>query len=122
MIRGVPGSTKTTRARQLALELGITDYYEADMFFMMGGVYRWSASRLKDAHTWCQNKTKDALLNGKSVIVANCFVRKWEMKFYLDLAQELGIKVVVEVMEGKYDNVHGVPQDKIEQMRKNFEY
>lgn len=50
LIRGVPGSGKTTYAKTL----GITDHYEADIWFENNGGY--DPARIKLAHEWRQKR------------------------------------------------------------------
>ena len=50
LIRGLPGSGKSTIAKELAVT-GF-EHFEADMFFPVDGVYRYEASRIRHAHTW----------------------------------------------------------------------
>lgn len=56
LIRGLPGSGKSTMARILR-QVGY-EHFEADIFFEDRGVYRYDASRVADAHAWCQRDTK----------------------------------------------------------------
>jgi len=116
LIRGVPGSGKTTYAKTL----GIADHYEADMWFEQNGEY--DPAKIKLAHEWCQKRALAAMQAGRDVVVSNTFTRLWEMDFYKDAARNLGVKVIEQVMTGEWPNVHGVPADKVRQMRQRFEY
>lgn len=116
LVRGVPGSGKTTYAKTL----GIADHYEADMWFEQNGGY--DSSKIKLAHEWCQKKAIAAMQAGRDVVVSNTFTRLWEMQPYKDAACKLGIMVIEKVMTGEWKNVHGVPDDKVRQMRDRFEY
>ena len=51
LVRGIPGSGKSTFARSLG---GV--HYEADMFFLdeMSN-YVFDVTKIKDAHSWCQS-------------------------------------------------------------------
>lgn len=118
-IRGIPGSGKTTIAQKLNAEL-----VEADMFFIhKDGEYKHVKRFIKDAHSWCQQEMKRLLLAGHNVVVANTFIKKWEVENYLKLAQSLGLELEVEVIEakGRYQNVHGVPDEVVERMRRQYE-
>lgn len=116
LIRGVPGSGKTTYAETLELP----DHYEADMWFEDNGGY--DPSKIKLAHEWCQKQAIAAMQAGRDVVVSNTFTRLWEMQPYKDAARSLGIAVIEKVMTGEWRNVHGVPDDKVRQMRERFEY
>ena len=63
-----------------------------------------------------------AMQVGRDVVVSNTFTRLWEMKPYKDAARKLGVEVVERVMTGEWPNSHGVPADKVRQMRERFEY
>lgn len=118
LIRGVPGSGKTTLAETL-LESGVVDaHYEAD-FYMCDreGGYAFDASKLRQCHDLCLGHTSLALSRGLAVAVSNTFTRIWEMQPYLDL----GYRTAVIHCEGRFKNVHGVPSEKVEEMRRRFE-
>lgn len=120
LVRDLPGSGKTTYAKSYE------GFYhvEADMFFVgTDGVYRFSPSKLGEAHTWCQRQAALALERGDSVVVSNTFTRKWEMEAYLDMAVKLSVPVdVVSLQPAKlFPNIHGVPDEAISKMRSRWE-
>lgn len=122
IIRGLPGSGKTTKALEIIKEYPDTKHYEADMYFVSAhGEYIFNSSLLKKAHQWCQTKTEDALKNNHNCIVSNTFTQKWEMQTYLDLAKKYNAEVEILVMKGEYPNIHGVPFNTIEKMKKRWE-
>lgn len=117
LIRGLPGSGKSTIAKQLA---GF-EHYEADMFHMKNGEYCFQSDKVKDAHNWCKQETFNALVCGKNVVVSNTFTRYWEMQDYFEMAKTFGIKPLVIVANGDFENVHNVPKEVIEAMRNRWE-
>ena len=118
LIRGLPGSGKSTMAKSMA---GY-DHYEADMFFVRDGEYRYDAVRIKDAHEWCQRKAREALADGKRVVVSNTFTRRFEMEPYFVMARAFGAGLRIVEATGKWENVHGVPEEVVERMRKRWEH
>ena len=115
LIRGLPGSGKSTRARGLAF-FGF-EHFEADMFFERDGVYRYDSSRIRDAHAWCQKMARQALASGKRAVVSNTFTRLQEMEPYRNMAERVR---VVEV-RGNWGNLHGVPPATVQKMAERWE-
>jgi predicted kinase len=123
LLRGLPGSGKSTLAKSLD---GI--HIEADQFFMIDGEYRFDASKLKDAHNYCFTRTKSYMYihsskdTAERIIVSNTFTQEWEMKPYFELAEKNGYRVYSLIVENRHDGVnqHGVPADKLEQMKNRF--
>jgi len=118
LIRGVSGSGKTTYAKN-----NYPDYnhYEADMYFNKSGKYNYDASKIKDAHIWCQDNTLNSLINGKNTVISNTFIKLWEMEYYLNLSITLNVQIKVLRMTNIYKNIHNVPQEVINRMISSFE-
>lgn len=127
IVRGVPGSGKTTFANQCAAtyrEAGMSSVVLSADDWMVNdeGEYAFDHKRLPEVHSACQRMANMQMMVGTKVIfVANTFVRKWEMEPYLVLAKMWGYTVQVYRMTGEYENVHGVPSDKVAIMRSNME-
>ena len=119
LIRGLPGSGKTTIARTLAL-VGY-EHHEADHYFERGGVYKFDPFELIKAHSWCLERAKHSMARRVRCVVANTFTQRWEMQPYLDAAKAAGVTVRVIEARGEWENCHGVPADAIERMRRRWE-
>lgn len=93
LIRGLPGSGKSSFA-DILLHTGVVNYsFEADDYFLDENLeYRFEASKLKDAHEWCQMNTK-ARLKFDSVVVSNTSTTEKEVETYRKIAEEAGGKV-----------------------------
>ena len=128
IVRGLPGSGKSTFAEAL---VG-SDFLvcEADKYFMVDGEYKFDATKLKQAHESCRNMVetymKDSLVNDqfyREIAVSNTFTQEWEMQAYFDLAEKYGYMVFTVIVENRHGGVnqHGVPDDKLEQMKNRFE-
>jgi len=120
IIRGLCGAGKSTLAKKF-VDQGYLNY-EADMYFVHSdGTYKFDPTKLYQAHSWCQRKTRDTLENGISVVVSNTFTTKKEMKDYLTMAEELGAPVRVIKVIGNFQNVHGVPEEALQRMRDRWQ-
>jgi len=121
LLRGLPGSGKSTVAKLFDKAL----HFEADMYFLdADGNYQFDASKIKNAHNWCRHSVMDAMKEGHPiVVVSNTFTQEWEMEVYYLLAEELGYRVISMIVENRHEgkNIHGCPDDKIEQMKTRFE-
>jgi predicted kinase len=125
LVRGIPGSGKSTFARQL----GCT-HFETDTFFMVDGEYKFDPSKLKQAHSWCQNEVHNAMIlnvttgEHSDIAVSNTFTQEWEMEPYMELAKSWGYRVFSIVVENRHEGVnqHNVPEDKLQAMKDRFEF
>lgn len=121
LIRGVPGSGKSTTAQDISGRYGHI-WIEADHFYEREyGSYAWSPERRKLAHAWCELMIRQHTEEGDSVVVSNTFSKMKEMLPYIELAESNGISWCVIECTGEYQNVHGVPQDKVQEMRNHWE-
>lgn len=129
LLRGLPGSGKSTFANHIWNDYAIC---EADKYFIdkETGEYKFDASKLKQAHEWCRNEVetrmKDHQLNPQyypEIAVSNTFTQEWEMQSYIDLAAKYGYQVVSLIVENRHgnSNVHNVPEETLDRMRKRFE-
>ena len=125
LLRGVPGSGKTTVAETLAFNpAGAYTVCTADDYFMKDGEYKWNPKFIGAAHKWCQDKCRKAMENGEArVFVANTNTQMKEMKVYFDMAKEYGYTVFSLVVENRHGgkNVHGVPEATLDAMEKRFD-
>jgi hypothetical protein len=59
----------------------------------------------------------------RNIVVSNTFTQEWEMRFYQIIAKKYGYKITTIIVENRHgsQNDHGVPEEKIQQMRDRFE-
>jgi len=119
IIRGLPGSGKSTRAMR---EYPDHLHYEPDHLFCdTRGRYRFDAQLFADACQWVQKMTDFALARQENVVVSDVFARLADIEPYKKLAEAHGAEVKVITCEEQYGNTHRVPVTIIEQMRQDFE-
>jgi predicted kinase len=126
LLRGLPGAGKSTLASQLS-----DVHFEADMYFTNeSGQYFFNPSNLRKAHAWCRSAVENAMiLNHTSginerIVVSNTFTQGWEMEAYYEMAETYGYRVFSLIVENRHGgkNIHGAPENKIEEMRVRFEF
>lgn len=123
LIRGLPGSGKSTFALNLANAIGAYNF-EADHFHEdANGNYTWKPENVAYAHAQCQRAVRHIMSsNGKDIVVSNTSTTEKELKPYLDLAAQHGYRVTSLVVENRHGNVsiHDVPEATMDKMRNRF--
>ena len=127
LLRGLPGSGKSTLAKTI-LQLRSTDEPEVlsadDYFEDKEGDYNFDPTKLKEAHNYCQFRCSERMRQQKArIVVANTFTQEWEMDEYFKMAERYNYRVHTVIVENRHgnENVHGVPEDKLQQMKNRFQ-
>ena len=122
LIRGVPGSGKSSFAQSLLDKFVVQRIYEADQYFVQNGEYQFDPTHLEQAHNDCKRKTWLALYEGMSVAVSNTSCTEWEVETYAIIARETEANFVSVIIENRHEgkNIHGCPDAKVEQMKRKF--
>jgi predicted kinase len=127
LLRGLPGSGKTTIAKIL-LQLKSTDEPEVlsadDFFINENGEYDFDLQKIKEAHQYCQFRCSERMRQQKAkIIVANTFTQEWEMDIYFEMAKRYNYRIHTLIVENRHgsENVHEVPAEKIKQMKERFQ-
>lgn len=154
LVRGIPGCGKSTHVEALRkkYEKDTGDgpdfvVCSADKFFIrtvpcfqgVDGsdhdgereVYQFDPTKLAQAHVYCMSEFLDAIHAGTKVIVVdNTFIRMWEMKNYVKMANyldydvdyhEIRVKTIEQLKVCAARNIHKVPAEVIAKMAMEFE-
>ncbi|ALC43120.1 CG7139 [Drosophila busckii] len=138
IMRGAPGSGKSTMAKSLVQQTQhleqytVKDFvYSSDDYFITKRGYEFNPTLLPEAHDWNKQRVRSKAEAGWSpIIVDNTNSMSWEMMPYVQIAVECGY--ILELLEpqtswaksaGKLAQrcVHQVPRDRIQAHLDRFE-
>lgn len=121
IMRGGPGTGKSTRAKDLAGEEGVI--HSTDNYFYQDGVYAFDPSHLREYHERNFAAFCESLEQGvPTVICDNTNVQHWQFDRYVDAAKKAGYSVEIVTMPhldpevAAKRTIHGVPVDTIRKM------
>ena len=117
ILRGVPGSGKSTTAKRLwpTAKVCSADHY----FTRPDGSYHFDGAKLPAAHLACRLEFMDALkANAEVVVVDNTNIKREHFDWYLEYAKEKGYNTAVVRLACGHEAaharcIHGVPKAKI---------
>ena len=124
LLRGLPGSGKSTIAESLS-ENGKYPIFSVDSYFTNAdtGEYHFEFDKNQFAYSQCIENTKAALEAGHDkVIVDNTFTMDWEMKPYFKLASEYHYRLFVMTVENYHGNknIHHISEEQLQKMATNY--
>lgn len=141
IMRGLPGSGKSTRAREIcheAFKMGADGAVicSTDSFFIVGGKYVFNRDNIGWNHTQNQQRVEDLMRHKVNVIIVdNTNTTQKEMAPYKHFAVDYGYEireVIIGAESMRVDldayittcverNTHGVPRESIEKMARRFQ-
>lgn len=119
IIRGVPGTGKTTLAEKLVDPEYVC---EANNYFTdEHGNYKFDPKKVTESHEYCKATFRVLIRTGADIAVSNTATRHWEYEYYVALAKKHGYDVQVIDLYENFGNIHNVPEEKIVKMEDRFE-
>lgn len=119
LIRGLPGSGKTSLAESLFdFSVAADGYFD----FMHGGEF--IGEKLPKAHQWCQDCVERWMIRQvDNIAVHNTFSRRKEMQSYFYMAQKYNYKVHTIIVENRHgsESTSNVPTETLDQMEGRFD-
>jgi len=119
LMRAASGSGKSTWIKTHVPQATVCS---ADLYFERSGTYQFDSALLGKAHGSCRYAFEQALARGDDLIVVdNTNLIRKHYKEYVDLAKKAGYTVFQKCLKTQFQNTHGVPDDKVAQMRASFQ-
>lgn len=116
IIRGLPGSGKSTMAKQLSEELGYI-HVEPDMWHVdSAGVYRWTKEEAPAAYQWARDTASCFLNGGKRVVFTEVLCRLLALRRLRTLCSDPRDTCTI-IASGGTGSIHHVPEDTLQTMQ-----
>ena len=124
LLRGLPGSGKTTLAKILS-ENNTYPVFSVDDYFTneITGEYIFNFQNNHLAYKQCEDLSRDAMKqNITKIIVHNTFTLDWELEPYFKLALEFNYNLFVVTVENYHTNknTHGVSDEQLQKMAEKY--
>jgi predicted kinase len=126
IMRGIPGSGKSTMAKKFAEQYGGPScIVSADDFFMRDDIYKFDRDKLFQAHKSAKQKFYYEIPNNNLIIVDNTNLSYGEFEYYIDTwkAREYPnrYRILLITVDHDFDsccerNVHGVDNETLKKM------
>lgn len=118
IIRGLPGSGKTTLALKNFSHLM---RIETDMFFSRGGKYVFTLDLNKQAVKWFNKTINNFAKTGMDFVVTGVFAAHTErLEKTIQAGLDNGYDVYVKTLNTDFGNIHNVPQEHLDAMKTAF--
>ena len=126
LLRGIPGSGKTTLGEVILRTPNnqLKPLSADDYFIDEHGNYNFDATKLKEAHNDCQQRCSHLMQNDvMKIVISNTFTQEWEMLPYYQMAERYNYRIHSVIVENRHEgiNEHNVPEEKLLQMKNRFE-
>ena len=136
ILRGLPGTGKSTLAKNLRDSHRNARVFSTDNLFMVDGEYQFDPSKLGEYHALNLRQATDFMERRKRsepdvlCIIDNTNTQHWEYEKYVEAAKENGFMVHIISVDWKQEdiplyaerNTHGVPEEAIQRMADRWEY
>ena len=123
LIRGLPGSGKTTLANALS-ENGKYNIFSVDQYFTdEEGNYSFNYLDNHKAYDECKKRVMEDVKRGaEKILVDNTFTLDWEMEPYFKIAKENDYMIFVFTVENYHGgkNVHGISEEQVRKMGEKY--
>lgn len=118
IIRGLPGSGKTTLALSRYSNLM---RIETDMYFSREGEYRFTLPLNRKACVWFLKAVENFCIQGFDFVTTGVFAAHTErLSSVIETALQYGYEVYIKTLTDSHGSIHGVPKEHLDAMKASF--
>jgi predicted kinase len=124
LVRGLPGSGKTSLAKVLS-EDGKYPIFSVDDYFTNPetGSYAFVYSENHKAYKHCETNCREQMTQGtEKIFIDNTFTLEWEMEPYFKMASEFNYRIFVITVEHRHEgkNCHHISDEQLKKMAEKY--
>ena len=123
LVRGLPGSGKSTVAKLLSENGNYPVYSVDDYFTNEKNEYHFKPLENHLAYSQCEHFCEEAMKNGiTKIFIDNTLTIDWEMQTYFQLATKYNYAVFVFTVENYHGNknIHQVSDEQLKRMAEKY--
>jgi predicted kinase len=123
LLRGLPGSGKTTLAKELSEDAKYPVFSVDDYFTGLNGEYIFEFDKNHLAYKQCEENARASMQNRiPKIFIDNVFSLEWEMEPYFKLASEFNYRIFVLTVENRHKgrNIHQISDEQIQKMAQKY--
>ena len=123
LIRGVPGSGKSTFAKKYAIANGHIKIVEFDDFWIdKNKTYKFIPEiKMACVEYGRSAVTHELIIEKRPCIITGVFNKLEYIEYFKNLCEMFNIPLEVIKMTGNFQNIHNVPDDVLKTMKEEFE-
>jgi len=123
LLRGLPGSGKTTLANLLSENKKYPVFSIDDYFTDEKGTYHFKFDENHLAYKLCEENTRKSMMaTTEKIFLHNTFTIDWEIETYFKLAKEFDYQIHVLTVENYHGtkNIHDISDEQMKKMAEKY--
>ncbi len=119
LIRGLPGSGKSTIAQHLTqYVIDDDDFYTKD-----DGTYNFTCDMIEPCHAWMLSYCEYLMSTGGDISITSPLISEVRINRFMDLANKYSYEFHSIIKENRHigTSIHNVPDDQLNEMKRKFD-